>query len=217
MRGAFRRFISFFFYTPFQNNISRHYIVTFICDAIFRASFQLFNVNSKNCFWLHAKPLMSGSALHLSQKKAISVLFNLLMDDSKRQNFSPILSKHADMNLHSWHIFCPSKVYSRRRFLLGAIYKFPIQIHPSFGTKPCNCMPHRPSRTTRTQYYFSCLHRFQRKYKSEDTFWMSLVVHWHNNTSQCSNSQPTGVLIWLVEYCIYNFLCSYYFYIISIE
>ena len=70
---------------------------------------------------------------------AIFEHFNPLIDNSTRENFIPILSTHAEMNLCSRHTCCPQKAYDRTLFLFGAIYKFCSHFHHSVTTLILNC------------------------------------------------------------------------------
>uniref|UniRef100_A0A8C4SA34 non-specific serine/threonine protein kinase n=1 Tax=Erpetoichthys calabaricus TaxID=27687 RepID=A0A8C4SA34_ERPCA len=65
---------------------------------------------------------------------AIFEHFNPLIDDSTGENFIPILSTHAEINLYSWHIFCPQKSYDGMLFLFGAVYKFHSHFHHKVTT-----------------------------------------------------------------------------------
>jgi hypothetical protein len=50
------------------------------------------------------------------------------------ENFIPILSTHAELNLCSRHTFCPQKAYDWSLFLFGVIYKFRSNLHHSMTT-----------------------------------------------------------------------------------
>jgi hypothetical protein len=65
-----------------------------------------------------------------------------------RENFIPILSTHAEMNLCSRHTFCPQKAYDRTLFLFGAIYKFRSHLHHSVTTLILNCKVSQLARPT---------------------------------------------------------------------
>jgi len=110
-------------------------------------------------------------------RAAIFEHFNPLIDNSTRQNFIPILSTHAEMNLCSRHTFCPQKAYERTLFLFGAIYKFRSHLHHTVTTLILNCKVSWVAQLTShmtlsdtTNYYSSCPHHFPRKYKSAETF-----------------------------------------------
>ena len=83
----------------------------------------------RGCSWT------SGALCICHTRVAIFEHFNPLVDNSTRENFIPILSTHAEMNLCSRHTFCPQKVYDRMLFLFGAIYNF----HRSATTLILNC------------------------------------------------------------------------------
>ena len=115
-------------------------------------------------------------------RAAIFEHFDPLIDDSTRENFIPILSTHADMNLCSRHTFCPQKPYDRTLFLFGAIYKFHGHLHHSVTTIILNSKVSRLARLTShvtisdmTNYISFRPYHFPRKYKSAETFWRTLV------------------------------------------
>jgi len=133
---------------------------------------------------------------------AIFKHFNPLIDDSTRQNFIPILSTHAEINLCSWHTFCPKKTLTL--FLFGAIYKFRSHLQHSVTTLILNRKVSWLARLTShmtlsdtTNYYSSRPHRFLRKYKSAETCWSTLVFlslivnflffnsHWTRSVHRC--------------------------------
>jgi len=72
-------------------------------------------------------------------RAAILEHFNPLTDDSTTENFILILNTRAEMNLCSWHTFCPQKAYDRTLFHVGAIYKFRSHLHHSVTTLILNC------------------------------------------------------------------------------
>ena len=69
-------------------------------------------------------------------------------DDSTRENFIPILSTHAEMNLCSRHTFCPQKAYDQTLFLFGAICKFRSHLRHSVTTLILHCKVSRLARLT---------------------------------------------------------------------
>ena len=108
---------------------------------------------------------------------AIFEHFNPLIDDSTRKSFIAILSTHTEMNLCSWHTFCPQKAYDQTLFLFRAIYKFRSHLHHSVTTLILNYKVSRVAPLTShmtlsdtTNYYSSRPHHFPRKYKSAETF-----------------------------------------------
>jgi len=104
------------------------------------------------------------------------------IDNSTRENFIPILSTHAEMNLCSRHTFYSQKMYDWTLFLFGAIYKFHSHLHHIVITLILNNKVSRFAQLTShmtisdtTNYYSSRPHRFPRKYKSAETFWITLI------------------------------------------
>jgi len=87
----------------------------------------------RGCCWT------SGALCIRHTRAAILEHFSPLIDVSTRENFIPILSTHAEMNLCSRHTFCPYNAYDRTLFLFGAIYKFRSHLHHSVTTLILNC------------------------------------------------------------------------------
>ena len=145
-----------------------------LASSVFTNQFQgsFFIPSGRGCSWTY------GALCIRHTRAAIFEHFSPLIDDSKRENFIPILSTHStEMNLCSWHTFCPQKAYDRTLFLFGAIYKFRSHLHHSVTTLILNCKVSRDARLTShmtlsdtTNYYSSRPHCFPRKYKSAETF-----------------------------------------------
>jgi len=140
----------------------------------FQGSF--FIPRGRGCSWT---PECSAS----HTRAAIFKHFNPLTDDSMRENFIPILSTHAEMNLCSQHAFCPQKACDWTLFLFRAIYKFHSHLHHRVTTLILNCKVSRVARLNNhmtlsdtTNYYSSSPHSFRRKYKSAETFWSTFVL-----------------------------------------
>ena len=111
-------------------------------SSVFANQFQgsFFIPRGRDCSWT------SGALCIRHTRAAIFEHFNPLIDDSTRENFIPILSTHAEMNLCIRHTFCPQKAYDRTLFLFGAIYKFCSHLHYSVTTLILNCKVSRLAR-----------------------------------------------------------------------
>jgi len=147
-------------------------------SSVFTNQFQgsFFIPRGRGCSWT------SGALCIRHTRAAIFEHFNLLIDDSTRDSFIPILSTHEEMNLCSRHSFSTQKAYDRTLFHFGAIYKFRSHFHHRVTTLILNRMVSRLARLTShmtlsdtINYYSSRPHHFPRKYKSAETFWRSLV------------------------------------------
>ena len=134
-----------------------------LASSVFTNQFQgsFFIPRGCGCRWT------SGALCIRHTRAAIFEHFSPLVDDSARENFIPILSTHAEMNLCSRHTFCPQKAYDRTLFLFGAICKFRSHLHHSVTTIILNCKVDRLARLTShmtlsdtTKYYSSRPHRF---------------------------------------------------------
>ena len=124
----------------------------------------------------------TGALCNRQTHAAIFENSNPLIDDSTRENLIPILSTHKEMNLCSWHMFYPQKAYDRTLFLFGAIYKFRNPLHRSVTTLMLNFkvswlaqLTSHMTLSDTTNYYSSHPHRFPQKYRSAETFWITLV------------------------------------------
>ena len=185
IRGFFKKLPHFFLSLYLLRTSKANYITflyshiqpscnLFICySSVSTNQFQgtFFIPLGRGCSWT------SGALCNRHTRAAIFEHFNPLIDDSTRKNFIPMLSTYVEMNLCSRHTFCPQKAYDRTLFLLGAIYKFCSYLHHGVTTLILNCKISRLVRLTSyvtlsdtTKYYFSCPHRFLRKYKSAETF-----------------------------------------------
>jgi len=135
-------------------------------SSVFTNQFQgsFFIPRSRGCSWT------SGALCIRHTRAVIFEHFIPLADDSTRENFIPILSTQAEMNLCSRHTLCPQKAYDRTLFLFGAIYKFHSHLHHSVTTLILNCKVSRLAQLTShmtlsdtTNYYSSRSHRFAAK------------------------------------------------------
>jgi len=104
-------------------------------SSVFTNQFQgsFFIPRGRGCSWT------SGALCIRHTRATILEHFNPLIDDSTTENFIPILSTHAEINLCSRHTFCPQKAYDRTLFLFGATYKFRSHLHHSVTTLALNC------------------------------------------------------------------------------
>jgi len=160
-------------------------------SSVFTNQFQgsFFIPRGRGCSWT------PGALCIRHTRAAIFEHFIPLIDDSTRENFIPMLSTHAEMNLCSRHTLCPQKAYGRTPFLFDAICKFRSRLHHSVTTQIINYKVSRLARLTShmtlsdttNYYYYPRPHRSRENIKVRELFELSSYMQ----TPRSGNSGPT--------------------------